>query len=119
MTSIEIAREAIRVLNEKKASGIKLLDIQKVSTLGDYFVIASGSSNTQVKALADEVEFRLKGKGAVPHKVEGHQSANWILLDYYDVMIHIFDNATRDFYSLERLWSDAAPVDISDLVTED
>lgn len=119
LSPLELAREAVRILAEKKASDIKLLKIQELSTLGDYFVIASASNTTHVKSLAEEVEFKLKEEhGMSPKRTEGYQSALWVLLDYYDVMIHVFYEETRDFYSLERLWSDAPAVDISDLVQE-
>lgn len=117
MAPLELAREAVRILADKKAGDIKLLKIQELSTLGDYFVIASASNTTHVKALAEEVEFQLKEKhGVSPKRTEGYQSALWVLLDYHDVMIHVFYQETREFYSLERLWSDAPAVDISDLV---
>lgn len=119
MTSLEKARQIVKVLDSKKAKDIKLLEIQKLSSLGDYFIIASGSSNTQVKSLADEVEDSMTKLGEEPKRVEGHQSAQWILLDYYDVMVHVFLNETREFYNLERLWCDAPAVDISDLISKD
>lgn len=118
MTSLELGRLAATVLDEKKAKDIKLLEIKDISTLGDYFVIASGSSSTQVKAMADEIEFRLKAEGVLPKRVEGYQSSSWIVLDYYDVIIHLFHEETREFYSLERLWSEAPQIHISDVVSE-
>ena len=120
MTSLELAKAAAKILDGKKAKGIKVLEINKLSTLGDYFVIASGNSSTQVKSLADEVEFQLKQQyGIQPDRVEGHQNAQWILMDYDEVMIHLFCGETRDFYNLERLWNDALPIDLSDVLTED
>ncbi|MEG1779297.1 MAG: ribosome silencing factor [Oscillospiraceae bacterium] len=118
MTSLELAREAVKALNAKKAVNIRVLEVGKLSTLGDYFVIASGTSNTQVKTLSDEVEFQLKKLGQMPARVEGQQNGQWILLDYYSVIIHLFLGETRDFYSLERLWADAPAVDMSDIITE-
>ncbi|MBR5484896.1 MAG: ribosome silencing factor [Oscillospiraceae bacterium] len=120
MTSLELAREIAKVLDSKKAKGIKVLEIKQLSTLGDYFVIASGTSNTQVKSLADEVEFQIKQKHEImPDRVEGHQNAQWILIDYDEVMVHLFCGETRDFYNLERLWNDAPETDISDILTQD
>lgn len=119
MTALEISREAVKILDSKKAKDIKVLEIEGISSLGDYFIVASGSSTTQVKALADELEFQLKGQGILPKRVEGYQSAAWIVLDYYDVIIHLFYEETRQFYSLERLWSDAPLLDISDLTHSD
>ncbi|WP_195282067.1 ribosome silencing factor [Harryflintia acetispora] len=116
MTSLELGREAARLLDQKKARDIRMLEIKNISTLGDYFVVASGTSTTQVKAMADEVEFQLKEKGIYPKRVEGYQSAAWIVLDYYDVIIHVFCEETRQFYSLERLWTDAPQVDLSDIL---
>lgn len=119
MTALEISREAVKILDSKKAKDIKVLEIAGISSLGDYFIVASGSSTTQVKALADELEFKLKEQGVTPKRVEGYQSAAWIVLDYYDVIIHLFYEETRQFYSLERLWSDAPLLDISDLTHRD
>ena len=102
---------AAKALDDKKATDIKVLKIAKISTLGDYFVLCEGGSTTQVKALADNVECLLKQQGAEPLRVEGYQSANWILLDYGDVMVHVFLHETREFYDLERLWADGELVD--------
>lgn len=119
MTSLEQAKAIVKVIDSKKGKDIKLVEIKNLSSLGDYFVIASGSSNTQVKAIADEVEEEMTKLGFEPNKVEGRQSAQWILLDYYDVMVHVFLEEARNFYNLERLWCDAPQVDISDIVTQD
>lgn len=118
MDSLELAREAARYLDQKKAQDVKVLQIKEISTLGDYFVVASGSSTTQVRAMADEVEFQLKQKEVTPKSVEGYQSGGWVVLDYYDVIIHLFCEDRRQFYSLERLWNDAPQVDISDITSE-
>ncbi|MFV0402175.1 MAG: ribosome silencing factor [Oscillospiraceae bacterium] len=118
MTSREMAEQAVRLLDNKKASDIMLLDIGKLTTLGDYFVIASGSSTTQVKALAGELEDKFTKQGIEPRRVEGESSAMWVLLDYSDVVIHIFYQETRSFYGLERLWGDASQVDISGIIKE-
>lgn len=118
MTSLEQAKAIVKVMDSKKAKDIKLVEIKELSSLGDYFVIASASNTTQVKAIADEVEDEMTKLGIEPNRVEGRQSAQWILLDYYDVMVHIFLEESRNFYNLERLWSDAPQVDISDLLTQ-
>lgn len=118
MTALETAKAAVKALDSKKGVDIALMDISGVTTLGDYFVVASGTSTTQVKALADEVDEQLSKLGLEPRRVEGYQSANWILLDYYEVIVHIFLEETREFYSLERLWSDAPRVDLTGLVTQ-
>lgn len=116
MTSKEIMEKAVQVLDSKKGADIKVLNVGNLTSLGDYFVIVSGNSDTQVKALAEEVENKLSALGVEPKRVEGHQSAMWILLDYNEVMIHVFYKETRDFYCLERLWADAPEVDIGPLL---
>ena len=118
MTSLEQARKIVQVMDSKKAKDIRLIKIEGISSLGDYFVVASASNTTQVKAIADEVEDEMTKLGLEPHWVEGRQSAHWILMDYYDVMVHVFLDEARSFYNLERLWSDAPQLDISDLLTQ-
>ena len=118
MTSLEQARKIVQVMDSKKAKDIRLIKIEGISSLGDYFVVASASNTTQVKAIADEVEDEMTKLGLEPNRVEGRQSAQWILMDYYDVMVHVFLDEARSFYNLERLWSDAPQLDISDLMTQ-
>ena len=118
MTSLEQARKIVQVMDSKKAKDIRLIKIEGISSLGDYFVVASASNTTQVKAIADEVEDEITKLGLEPNRVEGRQSAQWILMDYYDVMVHVFLDEARSFYNLERLWSDAPQLDISDLLTQ-
>ncbi len=118
MTSLEQARKIVQVMDSKKAKDIRLIKIEGISSLGDYFVVASASNTTQVKAIADEVEDEMTKLGLEPNRVEGRQSAQWILMDYYDVMVHVFLDEARNFYNLERLWSDAPQLDISDLLTQ-
>ncbi|WP_040197493.1 ribosome silencing factor [Candidatus Soleaferrea massiliensis] len=116
MTSLEMTRKIVSVLDSKKAVDIKTIDIQDLSILSDYFVVCSGTSSTQVKALADEVEDQLAALGIEPKRVEGYQTATWILLDYYEVIVHIFFTETRDFYQLERLWADGKQLDLDELL---
>lgn len=118
MTSLEQARKIVQVMDSKKAKDIRLIKIEGISSLGDYFVVASASNTTQVKAIADEVEDEMTKLGLEPNRVEGRQSAQWILMNYYDVMVHVFLDEARNFYNLERLWSDAPQLDISDLLTQ-
>lgn len=118
MTSLEQARKIVQVMDSKKAKDIRLIKIEGISSLGDYFVVASASNTTQVKAIADEVEDEMTKLGLEPNRVEGRQSAQWILMDYYDVMVHVFLDEARSFYNLERLLSDAPQLDISDLLTQ-
>ena len=118
MTSLEQARKIVQVMDSKKAKDIRLIKIEGISSLGDYFVVASTNNATQVKAIADEVEDEMTKLGLEPNRVEGEHSAQWILMDYYDVMVHVFLDEARNFYNLERLWSDAPQLDISDLLTQ-
>ncbi len=116
MTSKDIVKKAVQILDSKKAEDIVVLDIQKLTSLGDYFVIASANNTTLVQTLAEEVEEKLSQAGVEPRKVEGAASAMWILMDYNDVVIHIFYNQTREFYCLERLWGDAPKLDVAELL---
>ncbi|MBD5504359.1 MAG: ribosome silencing factor [Lachnospiraceae bacterium] len=111
MDSKEIAKLAIEALEDKKAEDIKVIDISEVSVIADYFIIANGTNNSQIQALSDNVEEKL-GKAGVPlRQIEGYNNANWILLDFHDVIIHIFDKENRLFYDLERIWRDGKPVE--------
>jgi ribosome-associated protein len=117
MESKELMEEIVRILDTKKADDIRAIRIGDLTIIADYFVIAAGSSNTQVKMLADEVDYQLGLKGIQPHATEGYRSENWIVLDYTDVVVHVFLRETREFYNLERLWADGEQVDISNLLT--
>ncbi len=103
MTDENILKIAVKAIDSKLGENIKVIKIDELTILADYFIIANGNSNTQVKAIADEVEFKLSEAGLEPHRTEGYQGASWIVLDYVDVVIHIFHKDTRDFYDLERL----------------
>lgn len=117
MTGLELTKTAVKILDSKKAVDIEAIETTERTIVSDYFVIANGTSNTHVKALAQEVEFELGKLGIEPLHIEG-RATGWILLDYNEVLIHIFTKETRDYYNLERLWSDAKILDISDLITE-
>ena len=119
MTELEMAVAAVKALDSKKGKDIKVLYTAEQTTLADYFVICTGTSSTQVKALADVVEDALSKQGEEPHHIEGHRGGEWTLLDYSCVVVHVFTDEARQFYSLERLWSDAAPVDVSAYITKD
>ena len=119
MNSAEIMEIAVKAMDSKKASDIKVLDISGVTTMADYFVICQGNSGIQMKAIAEEVEDKLSEKGVQPMGREGMATAYWILMDYSDVIVHIFSSESRGFYSIENLWSDAPEVDISSIVTEE
>ncbi len=113
LNSKQLVRKVVGALEDKKAQDIEVLNIQKVSLLSDYFVICTGRANTQIKSLADNVEDVLAKAGYAPRHKEGYSSASWILLDYGEVVVHIFHHESRSFYNLERLWSDSIPVDIN------
>ena len=117
MNSKESAKLEIRALEDKKAEDIKVIDISEVSVIADYFIIANGTNRSQIQALSDNVEETL-GRAQIPLKqVEGYDNANWVLLDFHDVIIHIFDKENRLFYDLERIWRDGKMVD-TDSFTE-
>ena len=101
-----IAKIIADILEDKKAKDIRIIDIKELSTLADYFVIASGTSVTNIKMLSDEVEKRMEEENVKLLHREGYNSARWILIDYGSVVVHIFHEEDRDFYNLERLWSD-------------
>lgn len=107
----------IKALDSKKGIDIKLIKVSDVTTLAEYFIIAAGSSSTQVKALAEEAEFQLSQQGVEPHHIEG-KSTGWILLDYADVVVHVLNEQARSFYDLERLWADGEQIDISAWINE-
>ena len=109
--SKKMAVLAVEALEEKKGEDIKVIDITEVSILADYFIIASGMNKNQVQALVDNVEETLGRAGYECRQVEGYQTANWILLDYEDVIVHIFDSENRLFYDLERIWRDGKLVE--------
>ena len=115
MTSKELAKLACDALDDKKALEIKVINIENVSTLADYFIIASGTNHNQVQAMADNVDETLGRAGYEPKQIEGYQNANWILMDYRDIVIHIFDEENRLFYDLERIWRDCTVVEVEDL----
>ena len=111
MTSLEKAKKIATILSDKKALEVKVLCVAEGSSVWEYFVIATGTSNTHIKALSNEVEEKLKELEETPLHIEGYISAEWILMDYADVNVHIFKEDSRMFYSLERLWQDAEEID--------
>ena len=114
-----LAIEIAKILDKKKAVDVRVLKVESLTLLTDYFVIASGTSTTQVGALADEVEYELSQKGIEPYTTEGFDSKNWVLLDYSSVIVHVFVPNSRAYYDLEHLWADGEPVDISEYLTPD
>ena len=112
----QTAKLALEALEDKKAMDVRILDITHVSTLADYFMIASGSNRNQVQAMADEAQEKLYKAGYEAKQVEGYQTANWILMDYQDIIVHIFDEENRLFYDLERIWRDGKVVEKEEIM---
>ena len=120
MTPKELAIIAAKALDEKKGREISAIEITDLTTLADYFVIATGTSNTQINALCGAVEKAMKEQaGEDPLRREGHRDGTWVLLDYGCVAVHVFSEEAREFYSLERLWSDGKKLDLSDILAKD
>lgn len=113
--STEMANKAIELLKGKKAKDIKLLDIHEISTISDYFVIATGTSSTQLHAMCDELEEKMKVEGYEIHHKEGFRNGRWILLDFNNIIVHLFHDEERQFYNLERLWADAKSIFVDEV----
>ena len=119
LSAKEVAIAVTKALDEKKGLNIKLLKIDKVSSLADYFLICTGTSNTHVKTLCDYAEYTLEQLGEPMLGREGHRGNTWELLDYGSLVVHVFTEEAREFYSLERLWADAEQVDLKDIIIEE
>ena len=120
MTPKELAIIAAKALDEKKGKEISAIEITDLTTLADFFVIATGTSNTQINALCGAVEKALKEQAnEMPLRREGYRDGTWVLLDYGCIAIHVFSPEAREFYSLERLWNDGKPLDLSGVLTRD
>ncbi len=113
--SLNMAKLAIEALEDKKAEDIRVLDISDVSVIADLFIIAGGSNKNQVQALCDNVTEKLGRAGFPENHIEGYETANWILLDFGDIIVHIFDKENRTLYDLERIWRDGKSVELSEL----
>ncbi len=107
MTAQETANRIIELARDKKGQQIVLMDISELSDFADYFVIISGDSSIQIKAITDHIEEGMRKKGIRPYQKEGYQTLKWVLMDYVDVVVHVFNKEAREFYSIERLWADA------------
>lgn len=118
MESFEILKLAANALNEKKAKELAAVKIDKLTVLTEYFLMCTATSSTHVRALCDEVEDKLEENGLKPHHIEG-RSTGWIVLDYGSVIIHIFSRNDREFYALDKMWSDGEPIEISEILTTD
>ena len=113
----EIAEIAVKALDSKRAKDIKLLYVEEQTMLADYYVLATGNSNTQINALSGEVEHKLAEAGVTVGHIEGFGNGTWVLMDYGCVAVHIFSREARDFYNLDKLWSDSENIDITPIVT--
>lgn len=110
-----MAQLAFKALDEKKGEDIKVIDISKVSILADYFIIANGNNESQVRAMVDSIEEELGKAGYELKQREGYDTGSWVLLDFADIIVHVFDKENRLFYDLERIWRDGREVDISEV----
>lgn len=110
LEALEIARKAAEAASEKQASDIVLLDIREVCGFADYFLICSGETERQIRAIYEEIERVLKEEGVTPHHTEGTPDSGWLLLDFSDIIVHIFAPFEREYYQLDELWSAATPV---------
>ena len=119
MTPKELAALAVRALDSKKGVDIKVMEVTELTTLADYFVICTATSNTQVKAMSDACEEAAEKNGERAHHIEGHRGGTWLLMDFSAVVVHVFTDEARKFYDLERLWSDAEEMDISEALMKD
>ncbi len=119
MTPKEMVYTAAKALDEKKGREIAAIEVTDLTSLADYFVFATGGSNTQINALCSSVEKALDEKGVSVLRREGYREGTWVLLDYGDIVVHVFSAEAREFYSLERLWKDGTPVDLSEVLTKD
>lgn len=117
MTPEELTFEIVKILDKKKAMDITAIKTEELTIVSDYFVIATGTSNTHVKSLADDLEFEMSKLGSAPNHIEG-RATGWILLDFGSVLVHIFQKDQRDYYNLERLWTDAQQLDLSGVLTD-
>jgi len=113
--SVDMARLAIEGLEDKKAEDIRIIDISEVSVIADYFIIAGGNNKSQIQAMSDNVCEKLGRAGHPARQIEGYDTANWILIDFGDVIVHIFDKENRLLYDLERIWGDGKSVDIDSI----
>ena len=111
----EFAVLAVEALKDKKAEDIAIIDISEVSVIADYFIIAGGNNKSQIQALSDVVDEKLGRAGLPLKQIEGYNNANWILLDFGDIIVHIFDKENRLFYDLERIWCDGKKIELNDL----
>lgn len=113
--SLDIVKRVVKALDDKKGNDIKIIKIDELTVVADYFVIVTGNSNTHIRALADEVEYQLEEAGFKPDHVEG-RATGWVVIDFAGVVAHIFTEEARNYYNLERLWEDAAKLDVNEIL---
>ncbi len=116
METFDLVKKAIQALDDKKAEDITVIDIREISTIADYFVIASGSNQNQLAAMQDSVDEAMYKEGIQARQIEGNRSSTWILMDYQDIIIHLFSKEDRLFYDLERIWRDGKVVDVAEFL---
>ncbi len=111
----DTVKKIVKALDDKKGNDIKVIKIDELTIVADYFVLVTGNSNTHIRALGDEVEYQLEQAGLTPDHVEG-RATGWVVLEYSGVVVHIFTEETRNYYNLERLWEDASKIDVTDIL---
>lgn len=116
---LDMVKTAVKALDDKKAEDIRVIKIDDITSLTDYFVICTGTSTTHIKALADECEYQLEKCGVPLLHREGRESGEWILLDYKDIIVHVYNKQMREFYDLEHFWKDGTQIDISEILGDD
>lgn len=113
--SRELAKTACHALSEKKVEELRIIDISEISPLADYFIIATGANNNQIQAMVDAVEEELAKTGHTAKQIEGNRNSTWILMDYSDIIVHIFSKEDRLFYDLEKIWTDGKKIEVEEL----
>lgn len=116
--ALDMVKIAYQALDDKLAEDIKVIDIREVSVVSDYFIIADGTNKNQVQAMVDNVQEELEKAGYPMKQMEGYRAGSWVLLDFNDIIIHIFDKENRLFYDLERIWKDGKEVNVEELISE-
>lgn len=116
LESFKMVKDIVKILDDKKAQKIEVIKLADITSLADYFVICTGTSSTHVKTLADEVDEKIDAAGKLTYHKEGYQSASWVLLDYGDVVVHVFYGEAREFYNLEHLWSDGEQINVDTIL---
>ncbi|MCR5715930.1 MAG: ribosome silencing factor [Lachnospiraceae bacterium] len=111
----DAVKSIVSIIEDKKGEDIRVIDISEVSVIGDYFIIASGNNRSQIQAMADDIDEKLGKAGLIQKNIEGYQNANWVLMDFGDIIVHLFDQENRVFYDLERIWRDGKVLDPSSI----